>query len=135
MLIRGAPWTITASIVIWFVVQTIQYVKGRQTDFPQRVEFDVADVLQFVHGYLLVFLISFGLLKKSSVVWSVAFVWLAITGAFGVINITLNDYGWFQFRHLILWDGTLLPIAVALITGALLLLPPTTRWMTARESV
>ena len=120
-------------IAIWVVDQLISFMvfrpEGRFGD-PIDIPWNVT-LLQFVYGFLIVALVSYGLMQRGRFVWVAALVWQGIQGAFGFI--TLNDNGWGNATEgqIPLYGGTV-PLLVAVISFVLLLLPTTQRWVRGR---
>ena len=132
------PWTVIALIALWTLAQLLHYLETRGPDvrFPggepeESLAFTMADVLSFVYGFLIVALISYGLLRSSRFVWIVAFVWQGLQAGFGLITFVLNDYelaAYTSFAGIPLY-GIVMPFGVAVISFVLLLLPATQRWI------
>ena len=124
------PWTITALIVIWVVVEAADFFSNRTEGLPGGNLLTIAQVIQFVYAYLLIALIGHGLIRRVRFAWLIALAWQVLRIALGVINQLLNDYA-LSFAGLSgipLW-GIAVPIIVGVISLVLLLLPITQSWV------
>ena len=149
--VRGSrsalPWTIPAAIVLWVLVQTLNWWQQRQPDdISGEFAIDVAQFLQFIYGYLIVVLVSHGLIRGVRFVWIVALVWQGIQAGFGFVNLALSGWSWDVIGDFSKGDngfggpeGSIgfyigpFPVLVAVISFVLLLLPATQRWIEERS--
>ena len=144
---RSVPRTIVALIALWIVVQTIEYFQSLDSEAPSEFAIRVAEVLRFIYWYLLVGLVAYGLIRGSRFVWIVAFVWQAIEAGFGFVNLALGGWSWDALGDFSGYNdgfsgaGSVgfyigpFPVIVAAISFALLLAPPTRRWLSERQSL
>lgn len=130
---RGSSRPILVLAAIWLLDQLITFVVGRPTDRfgdPEDVE-AIVTLLSFLQGFLVPVLVALGLIYRMRFAWVIALIWQAISGAFGILTFTLGSYGWNDVTSMSEagFYGGALPIAIALISFVLLLLPSTQRWM------
>lgn len=130
---RRLPWTIPTLLVIWVLVELVDFFHDRQDRFgrPEGIEFTVAEVLSFIYAFLIVALVGYGLIRGLRFPWLIALVWQGLRGGFGVVNFVANDYpfDWFFGTNGIPLYGITIPIVTALVSFVLLLLPTTQRWV------
>ena len=138
------PWTVIVLIVLWTVAQLLLYLhtRGQEARFPGADEpegaiYTVAEVLGFIHRFLIVALMGHGLVRKLRFVWILAFVWQAVQAGFGIVNMVLNQYEASAYTTFsgIGFYGIVLPITVAVVSFVLLLLPTTQRWIREGQSL
>jgi hypothetical protein len=135
------PSTLIALIVLWILVQTLQYLQTRQTDLPPDFGFKLAQVLQFFYAYLLPVVIAHGLLRRSRFIWVIAFAWQGLQAGFGFVDLLLGGWSWDVIGDFSgnydrfgpggsssFYDGPF-PVIVAVVSAVLLLAPPTRRWL------
>ena len=131
---RRIPWTIPTLLVVWVVVELVDFFRDRQDRFgrPEGIEFSIAEVLSFIYAFLIIALVGYGLIKGLRFAWLMALLWQGLRFGFGVVNFVANDYplDWYlNLRSGIPLYGITIPIVVAVISFVLLLLPITQRWV------
>lgn len=136
-----APWTLRVLTAVWVLTRLLDFINSRNSNNPgwpesdpNGIAFAMAEVLQFVYGFLLIALVAYGLIKGSRFVWVIAFVWQGIEAGLGFVNFTINDYELDSYLGFsgIPFYGVVLPIAVAVISYVLLLFPVTKGWVRDR---
>lgn len=132
------PWTVRVLTTVWALTQLRDFIDSRNNNDPGWPEsrpdglaFTMAEILQFIYGFLIIALIVYGLVNRSRFAWVVAFVWQGVLMGLGFVNFTINDYEFDAYLGFsgVPFYGVVLPIAVALLSFILLLLPMTQRWV------
>lgn len=133
------PRTIVVLIAVWSLVYLYTFIVSRGPapiwpEGPEPIEIKISDLLFFIKAGLMIALIGYGLIRKLRFAWIIAFVWQAIQAGLALLTLSLNEYEAVAYTHFagIGFYGITLPIAVAVISFVLLLLPATRHWVGSR---